>query len=88
METKLHTNKMEQVRIKLGFEYMFVVDSVGKNGRLALFWMTESRVEIQNYSRCHINTKVCPTPSSPPWKFIGFYKHPDPSKRMEAWSLL
>ena len=64
METMISTNKMEWVRIKLGFKHMFVVDSVGKSGGLALFFMTESGVEIQNYSHRHINTKVCPTPSS------------------------
>jgi exonuclease III len=59
METKAFAKRMEIVRSQLGFEHMLVVDSVGKNGGLALLWMTESEVEIQNYSRRHINAKVC-----------------------------
>jgi hypothetical protein len=88
METKARTEKMERVRIQLGFENMFVVDSVGKSGGLALFWMIEAGVEIQNYSRRHINAKVCSSPNNPTWKLTGFYGHPDPSKRNEGWSLL
>lgn len=67
---------------------MLVVDCVGKSGGLALLWMSNSRVEIQNYSCQHINAKVSSSPTNPPWKLIGFYGHPDPSKRPEAWSLL
>jgi hypothetical protein len=88
METKLRSNKMERVRVQLGFEHMFVVDSVGKRGGLALFWTVDAGVEIQNYSRHHINAKVCSSPAKPQWKFTSFYGHPDPSKRMEAWNLL
>jgi exonuclease III len=88
METKLRTNKMERVRVLLGFENMFVVDSVGKSGGLALLWTVDVGVEIQNYSRRHINAKVCSSPNKPIWKLTGFYGHPDPSKRTEAWSLL
>jgi hypothetical protein len=88
METKLRSNKMERVRVQLGFEHMFVVDFVGKSGGLALFWTVDVGVEIQNYNHRHINAKVCSSPAKPQWKFTGFYGHPDPSKRMEAWNLL
>ena len=88
MKTKLRSNKMERVRVQLGFKHMFVVDSVGKSGGLALFWTMDAGVEIQNYSRRHINAKVCSSPAKPPWKFTGFYGHSDTSKRPEAWSLL
>lgn len=37
METKLQKVKMESIRCKLGFENMFVVDSIGKSGGIALF---------------------------------------------------
>ena len=67
---------------------MFVVDSVGKSDGLTQFWTMDARVEIQNYSRRHINSKVCSSPNIPQWKFTGFYGHPDPSKIPEAWSLL
>jgi hypothetical protein len=50
--------------------------------------MSDSGVEIQNYSRRLINAKVSSSSTDPPWKLTGFYGHPDLRKRLEAWSLL
>ena len=80
METKLRKEKLERVRVKLGFPNMFEVDSVGKSGGLALFWNKEEKVEIQNFSRRHINASVIYGRSGNPWKFTSFYGHPNPSK--------
>jgi hypothetical protein len=88
METKARAKRMERVRSQLGFEYMLVVDCVGRSGGLALLWSTEVEVEIQNYSYRHINAKVCSTQSNFVWKLTGFYGHPEAHKRIEAWQLL
>jgi hypothetical protein len=88
METKCHRNKMEFVRVKLGFECLFVVDSVGRSGGLALLWNDKELVEIQNYSRRHINAIVKGRDSVGSWKLTGFYGHPDWTKRHESWALL
>ena len=56
---------MEKERSQLDFEHMLVVDCIGKIGGLALLWMTESGVEIQNYSCRHINANVCSSPTEP-----------------------
>jgi exonuclease III len=61
METKLGKNKMELIRIKMGFSNLFVVDSVGRSGGLALLWDDDTELEIQNYSRRHINAFLSPT---------------------------
>jgi exonuclease III len=55
METKLRRERMEAIRHKLGFPNVFVVDSVGKGGGLALFWEEDIIVDIQNFSLRHIN---------------------------------
>jgi hypothetical protein len=55
METKLRKEKMELIHCKLGFKNLFVVDSVGKSDDLALLWGEEIIVDIQNFSRRHIN---------------------------------
>jgi exonuclease III len=88
METKCHRNKMESVRVKLGFDCLFVVDSVGRSGGLALLWKDPELVEIQNYSRRHINAIVKDRAVAQLWKFTGFYGHPDWTKRHESWALL
>ncbi|XP_059450845.1 uncharacterized protein LOC132181612 [Corylus avellana] len=88
METKLRQNKMEGIRMKLGFGNMFVVDCVGWSGGLVLFWEDGSGVEIQNFSHQHINAIVSNQNHSMEWKFTGFYGHPEASKRNEVWDLL
>jgi hypothetical protein len=84
METKLRAAKVELLHVRMGFGSVFVVDSVGRSGGLALFWREEVDVTVQNYSRRHINAVVkfgdCPHL----WKFTGFYGHPEPGKRKEA----
>ena len=58
METKLRSNKIERIQSRLGFQNVITVDGVGKSGGLALLWGEGIKVEIQNYSRRHINAKI------------------------------
>jgi hypothetical protein len=88
METKQLSRKVELVRIKLGFDNLFVVDCVGRSGGLALFWKLETPVQIQNYSRRHINAVINSGSVGEEWKFTGFYGHPDVIHRPASWALL
>jgi hypothetical protein len=88
METKLRKEKMERIHYKLGFQILFVVDSVGKSGGLALLWGEDVVVDIQNYSHQHINGIMKMPNTSLCWKFTGFYGNLDATKRYEAWELL
>jgi hypothetical protein len=83
METKCSRVRVEVVRVKLGFTRAFMVDLVGRNGGLALLWKDDSEVEIQNFSRRHINAIVTQE-GLEQWKLIGFYGHPEWAKRHEA----
>jgi hypothetical protein len=38
METKLQANCLETIKVRAGFESVFVVDCVGRSGGLALMW--------------------------------------------------
>ena len=88
METKLQSVRMEKVRVRIGFDNVFVVNSVGKSGGLALLWRNDICVEIQNYSQHHINAVIKMEMSGPQWKFSRFYGHPKADKRPDSWSLL
>jgi hypothetical protein len=88
METKLYYNKADFLRIKMNFDYMFVVDCVGRSSGLILLWNEKINVVIQNYSRRHINAIVNLGKDGLPWKFSGFYGHPVAAKRHESWELL
>ena len=88
METKLYKNKVGFLRIKLNFDYMLGVDSVGQSGGLVLLWNDQINVVIHNYSRPYINAIVKLGRDGFPWKFLGFYGHPVAEKRHELWGLL
>jgi len=88
METKIMQNKSSFLKVKLGFDSVFTVDCKGRSGGLILLWKKEIEVEIQNYSRRHINAVIQCSNEDPKWKFTRFYGHPDANRRREAWSLL
>ncbi|XP_059445337.1 uncharacterized protein LOC132177129 [Corylus avellana] len=88
METICSRKKMEWIRVKLRFVGLFAVDPVGRSGGIALLWKEEHEVEIQNYSRRHINAIEKRNEDGFIWKLTGFYGNPDSSKRKESWALL
>jgi hypothetical protein len=74
-ETLSKHKQLKTIRIKLGFAGLFVVDPVERCGGLALLWKKVEELEIQNYSRWHINAIVKLEEDTHPWKLIGFYGH-------------
>jgi exonuclease III len=88
METKCRKEKMERIRVRLGFNGMFVVDPVGRSGGLVLFWKDAKNLEIQNYTRRHINALLKGEDNGSDWKLTCFYGHPATAKRHESWALL
>jgi hypothetical protein len=81
--------KASSLRIKLGYDSVFAIDCKGLSGWLLLLWKSTLKVEIQKFSRRHINTTIHPDDvNGSPWKFTRFYGHPDATKRSEGWSLL
>lgn len=55
IETKSNSVCMESVRKNLGFSICLCINSVGKNGWLALLWKDDLKVKIINYSQWHIS---------------------------------
>jgi hypothetical protein len=48
IETISRKQRLEWLRVKLGFDGVFVVDPVGRSGGFTLFWKDEIQLEIQN----------------------------------------
>jgi hypothetical protein len=72
---------------KFDFDFVFVVECVGRNGGLALFWRGEVTLEIQNYSNRHIDAVIKEPRGDFLWKLTGFYGNPETAKREEGWNL-
>lgn len=84
METKICKLKMEAIKRKVKFDNCFVVDINGLSGRLALLWMQEVDVQIQSFSKWHISVKFQDQCNNQVVLLIGFYGHPETSKREES----
>jgi exonuclease III len=88
VETKMHHHRLDFLKNKLGMENLFGVDSVGKGGGLCLLWRNGVEVNIQNYSRHHINAIVKSEVRGLEWKLTCFYGSPEVAKWRESWALL
>jgi hypothetical protein len=87
METRLLVRKLEFLRIKFGMRGCFGVDRKRFGGGLALFWDDSVTVHVQSYSLFHIDVSVFQD-EGVPWRFTGFYGHPETGLRSRSWSLL
>ncbi|XP_031116501.1 uncharacterized protein LOC116020159 [Ipomoea triloba] len=87
METKVARVHAERLRVKLGFDGLFYVDSVGLSGGLALFWRRNCTARLLCYSRCHIDVEVS-VDSSACWRMTCFYGYPERSRRAASWDFL
>jgi len=88
METLSKQKKMEVIRCRLGFQWVFVVNLVGMSGGLALLWKEGLDLEIYNYSRSHIHAVIKDAEGLSSWQFTGFYGNSDCARRGESWALL
>jgi hypothetical protein len=87
METRLPVRKLEFLRIKFGMRGCFGVDRKRFGGGFALFWDDSVTVHVQSYSLFHIDVFVFQD-EGVPWRFTGFYGHPETGLRSRSWSLL
>lgn len=58
METEMSKAKAEQLRWQLGFPHGFSVKSEGRSSGLALFWKQQIDVDLQNFSKSHIDVLI------------------------------
>ena len=65
-----------------------MVPSIKRAGGLALLWRNSLQVDIVSYSPRHIDEIVSEEQGRKKWRFIGFYGHPETSKRRESLSFL
>lgn len=79
--------RIEELRVKLGYDNCFSVDKVGRSGGLAVFWKNSMNCSISGYSRNHIDLVVVEN-NVEVWRLSCFYGLPDRARRRESWNLL
>jgi hypothetical protein len=86
-ETLVHANRIEEIRVRLGFDASFAVDKIGRSGGLAIFWKHPFDCNLVNFSQNFINMEVV-HPHYPKWRLTCFYGYPKNERRRESWDLL
>ena len=67
----MHATKIEEIKIRLGFEAPFAVERIGRSGGLAILWRHPLKCNILSYSHNFINV-VVDQQGKPRWRFYGF----------------
>ena len=86
-ETSMDKARLEQVQRRLQFKNLFEVPRINKGGGLAIFWKEGFPLEIETYSKNHIDTTINKN-TEKEWRFMGFYGEPDTNKRHKSWTKL
>ena len=87
IETLVNDEKIEQLRIQLGFDGKFVVNRVGRGGGLALLWKQPMTCNLLCFQNNFIDVSVH-VPNKVVWRLTCFYGFPERNRRKDAWNLL
>ena len=87
METLCCRDKLESIKINLGFESLFVVDKIGRCGGLAMFWRNNYKVKLLKFGRNFIDFAIEDIERGN-WRITGFYGFPESIRGRESWNLL
>ncbi|RYR61003.1 hypothetical protein Ahy_A04g018094 [Arachis hypogaea] len=87
METRASKVKMDRVKRKLNFDYMFCVEPRGLSGGLSLLWKSNTNINVyewcDNYIKANININ-----NDLNWQGIFVYGNPVFQKRRKLWQEL
>jgi len=86
-ETLAHRNKIEELRLLLGYDSCFHVDRTGRAKGLALFWNNVLNCQLVNFSSNHITVEIANNTTGN-WRVTGYYGYPNGGRRLAAWNFL
>lgn len=79
MKTKVGCAYVEQLHVKLGFDWVFCVKPVGLSGGLAVIWLCSNMVSLLSYSKNHIDLAIA-LPGAHALQLMGYYSFPKRSR--------
>ena len=90
-ETRMKQSEMENIRKKLHFKNMLVVNCEGegrrRKGGLCLLWKEEWDVKIISFSTHHIDAEVV-SDGREEWRFTGYYGWPEDVNKHKTGELM
>ncbi|KAH9658604.1 hypothetical protein KPL70_023557 [Citrus sinensis] len=79
--------QMNVIANKLSFENCLAVNVNGRGGGIAMLWKSDIGVQINSYSRHHIDAKT-QMPNGNRMRVTGVYGHSEISQKNHTWMLL
>ncbi|XP_019165702.1 PREDICTED: uncharacterized protein LOC109161665 [Ipomoea nil] len=87
IETKVDRDHAERLRVKLGFDGLFCIDSSGLSGGLALLWRANNTARLISYSTNYVDVEVT-IPGFEKWRMTRFYGFSQRGQRRDSWDLI
>ncbi|XP_073367941.1 uncharacterized protein [Aegilops tauschii subsp. strangulata] len=87
VETQLDSARAEILSLSFGYNKSFAVSSSGRSGGLVLFWNNEIKLEIQGYSKYHIDA-IMSELGTVPWRLSCIYGEAKVADRYKTWDTL
>ena len=88
VETKIKASKVDCLRLVMGFNSSFCVDSIGSAGGLTFFWSLRVDIEVVYSNNNCIAALVYSNPLESLWLLIGVYGPPYLAMRRKFWRLM
>ncbi|KAF7837676.1 hypothetical protein G2W53_006158 [Senna tora] len=86
IETKTRKRKVENLKRKLCFDDVFVVEAEGRSGGLAILWKKEIQVNVIHSSKNYIHAKVKDVQACHEWIFTRVYGNPNFQQHKRLWN--
>jgi hypothetical protein len=87
-ETRLHKDRVGNIKSRIGMNKSFVVDGQGKSGGLALFWEDSLKISILSYDLHHVDTLIWDGEHHVAWRGTFMYGEACIHERLRMWELL
>lgn len=86
-ETQLHKTRLEKLARAFGFDNCYAVLSEGHSGGLAMYWNNPLVLDLQSFSKNHIDMKVVDGDEDP-WRLTCIYGEGNRALRHRTWQLM
>ena len=86
-ETWADEARLKEIKRKIEFDNLFIVERNNRGGGLALFWRNSVDLQVDSCSPNHIDS-IINKGKEKVWRFTGFYGELVTHKRIESWNKL
>ncbi|CAN0926286.1 hypothetical protein LINGRAHAP2_LOCUS35258 [Linum grandiflorum] len=86
-ETLVCNQKMEEVRVRVGFEGCFSVAARGRSGGICMLWRAKNNLNLVGFTDNFIDT-IVQDGDGGSFRLTGFYGYPERERRSASWDLL